>query len=72
MPASRERANDAQSESQMMPGADEGTQNLENGSSCILAHGISLFNAAFRSVHSKTENRVIVAIARSQRNYMIL
>jgi len=31
----------------MMPEADEGTRNLAIGSSCILAHGVSLFNAAF-------------------------
>jgi hypothetical protein len=40
-------------------------KDLPIGSSCILAHAVSLFKAAFQSSHSKTKNRVIVAIARA-------
>jgi len=48
----------------MMPARDETTRSLPIVSSCILAHADFLFKAAFQSFHSKTKNRVIVAIAR--------
>jgi len=56
----------------MLLAADLCTRDTELEGSRILVHGASLFKAAFRSSHSKTENTVIVAIAGGRRNYMIL